>query len=161
MIQLYKGKGDKSDFGNQRFIHIKEEIPKSFEHIVVTKMKPIIIKYVSKYQIGAIPGHQASEHLFTLKSVISLYISLGIPSILFCYDIAKYFDSESLRDAMNALYEYGIKGKLYRLIFELNKNNTIKIQTSVGLTEIIECGENVSQVDPREHSRGTDKFSES
>ena len=43
------------------------------------------------YQIGEIPGHQASEHLFTLKSVMSHYMNLKIPLILQCYDIKKYF----------------------------------------------------------------------
>merc|ERR1711971_1371275 len=100
IIQLYKGKGDKCDFSNQRFIHMKEDIPKSFEQIVVTKMKPFIIKNVSKYQIGAIPGHQSSEHLFTLKSVIALYTLFDIPIIMQFYDLKKYFDSESLRAAM-------------------------------------------------------------
>ena len=124
---------------------MKEDIPKSFEQIVVTKMKPAIIKNVSKFQIGAIPGHRSSEHLFTLKSVIALYMNFNIPLIMQFYDIKKYFDSESLRDAMNSMYHCGIKGKLYRLLYELNKENKIKIRTSVGMTDCVETGENVSQ----------------
>ena len=68
--QLYKGKGVKSKLSNHRFIHTKDEIPKSFEHILMTKAKPKIVEGCSKFQIGAIPKHQSQEHLFTLKSVM-------------------------------------------------------------------------------------------
>ena len=145
LIQLYKGKGDPCDFSNQRFIHMKDYIPKSFEQIVVSKVKPKIVSNVSKFQIGALPGHQASEHLFVIKSTVALYMWLNLPMILQFYDIRKFFDSESLRDAMNSMYHCGVKGKLYRLLFELNKSNTIKIKTGVGETNSIESGETFSQ----------------
>ena len=69
---LYKGKGLKSEFSNQRFIHSKNEIPKSFETLVIEKTKPKIIKKCSKFQIGGLPGHQAAEHV-TLKRTLSHY----------------------------------------------------------------------------------------
>ena len=46
---------------------------------------------------------------------------------------------------MDNLYKSGIKGKLYRLIYELNKNNFIKIKTPVGITDGFKTGENVTQ----------------
>ena len=144
-IQLYKGKGRKDDFNSQRFIHMKEEEPKGFEYLVMNKVKPIMVKNCSKFQIGAIPGHQAAEHLFTIKNVMTLYQQAGKPLILQCFDIKKYFDSENLKDAMNALYNYGVKGKEYRLIYELNKENKIQIKTSVGMTESFTTGPTVSQ----------------
>ena len=36
-ISLYKGKGLRSEFNNQRFIHTKQEIPKVFEQLVMEK----------------------------------------------------------------------------------------------------------------------------
>ena len=124
---------------------MKEEEPKGFEYLVMNKVKPIMVKNSSKFQIGAIPGHQAAEHLFTIKSVMTLYQQAGKPLILQCFDIKKYFDSENLKDAMNALYNYGVKGKEYRLIYELNKENKIQIKTSVGMTESFTTGPTVSQ----------------
>ena len=46
---------------------------------------------------------------------------------------------------MDKLYKSGIKGKLYRLIYHLNKNNLIQIKTPVGVTEGFKTGENVTQ----------------
>ena len=85
-IQLYKGKNRKDDFNSQRFIHTKEDVPKGFEQILINKVKPKMINNCSKYQIGAIPGHQAQEHLFTIKSVMALYQKAGKPLILQCFD---------------------------------------------------------------------------
>ena len=142
---MYKGKGKKDEFSNQRFIHTKDEIPKGFEYIVVDKVKPTIVKNCTKYQIGAIPGHQAAEHLFTIKSVMALFQEAGKPLIMTCFDLMKYFDSESLKDAMNSLFHSGVRGKEYKLIYELNRSNKIQIQTSVGMTRSFNTGPSVCQ----------------
>ena len=98
--QLYKGKGEKAKLSNQRFIHTKDENPKAFEHIIISKSKQKIVEGCSKYQIGAIPKHQSQEHLFTLKSIMEWYETLKIPLILQLYDISKFFDRENLQDGM-------------------------------------------------------------
>ena len=50
-----------------------------------------------------------------------------------------------LLDAMDALYSCGLKGKLYRLIYMLNKDTIIKVNTGVGMSDERETGENVGQ----------------
>ena len=52
IIQLYKGKGERNEFGNQRNIHTKVDIPKLFGHMVMSKAKDKIIQNMTKYQIG-------------------------------------------------------------------------------------------------------------
>ena len=131
--QLYKGKNEMCKLSNYRFIHTKEEIPKAFEHIVVSKAKPKIVQGCTKFQIGAIPKHQSQEHLFTLKSVMSWYEKL------------KYFDKENHQDGMNSLYNCGIGGKLYRPIFEVNKKTVLKVKTGVGLSDSTQLGEHITQ----------------
>ena len=123
----------------------EEEEPKGFENILFNKVKPRLIQNCSKFQIGAIPGHQAAEHLFTIKSVMSLYQKDGKPLILSCFDLKKYFDSENLKDALNSLYQCGIRGKEYNLIYKLNKQNEIQIKTSVGMSDSFLTGPTVSQ----------------
>ena len=68
IIQLYKGKGDSLDLGNHRNIHLKEDIPKTFETAVVDTLKPKIVSKCSKFQIGGMPGHRPAEHLYCIKS---------------------------------------------------------------------------------------------
>ena len=43
------------------------------------------------------------------------------------------------------LYKCGIKGKLYRLWYELYKDSQIKVKTAAGLTNVKLTGENVTQ----------------
>ena len=61
------------------------------------------------------------------------------------YDISKFFDRENLQDGMNTLYNCGVTGKLYRLIFEMNKKTVLKVKTGVGMSEAVDLGENIAQ----------------
>ena len=90
--------------------------------MVMSQTQGKIIANMTKFQIGTKNGHRAQEHLFTLKSVIALYLRLDFPIMIQLYDISKFFDRESLRDGMNAIYNCGIQGKLYRLIYNMNKD---------------------------------------
>ena len=143
--QLYKGKGRVTQFLNQRFIHTKNENPKAFEHIIMAKAKPKIVDGCSKYQIGALPKHRSQEHLFTLKSTIGWYSSLAKPVILQLFDISKFFDREMLKDGMDSLYNCGVNGKLYRLIYEMNRSTVLTINTGCGTTQPRRIGANITQ----------------
>ena len=138
-------KGDLSDYNSQRNIHTKEYVPKLFEGIIVDKSKDKIVSTCSKFQIGGIPTHRSQEHLFCVKSVVALYSMLNINLYLQVFDLAKYFDKEILKDAMDTLYKCGIKGKLYRLWYEMYKDSQIRIKTASGLADIKPTGENVTQ----------------
>ena len=87
IIQLFKGKGESDDLSNYRHIHLKDYLPKAFETGLVDRSKNKIMEACSKFQIGAMSGHQSQEHLYTLKSTISLYTMLDIALIIQFYDI--------------------------------------------------------------------------
>ena len=105
-------------------------------------------KGMTKYQIGTKAGHRAQEHLFLLKSVIALYFHLDQVIIISMWDVSKFVDRESLVDCMNELYKCNIKGKLYRLLFQMNKNTKISVQTPVGGTEESDTEEGVGPCVP-------------
>ena len=46
---------------------------------------------------------------------------------------------------MNELHRSGIDGKLYRLLYHMNENTRIVVQTPVGLTSECEVGETLGQ----------------
>ena len=145
LIQLYKGKGPRNNLENLRHIHIKNEFSKFFGHLVVTAVKPHLYRNLSKFQIATKPGHRPQEHLFVLKSIIALNPSLGNSIILQTYDYSKFFDRESLSDCMNSLYRYDVKGKLYRLLYLMNRSTRFRVQTPVGMTEEATRGEGLAQ----------------
>ena len=49
IIQLFKGKGEKNEFSNQRNIHTKLDIPKKFGHMVMSHAKGKIIANMTKF----------------------------------------------------------------------------------------------------------------
>ena len=73
--------------------------------------KDTLIHNMSKFQIETKPGHRAQEHLFVLKSVLSLYLTFDKAVILSMWDISRYFDAKCLTDVMNELHKNEIKGK--------------------------------------------------
>ena len=59
--------------------------------------------------------------------------------------LKKYFDRECLQDCLGELYRANIKGKLYKLLYELNKDTRIRVRTAVGDSETREISEGVAQ----------------
>ena len=145
LVQLYKLKGPRSVLDNNRHIHIKEEYPKFFGHLVVSAAKDKMISNLTKFQIATKPGHRTQEHLFVIKSVMALYMSYGKAIVLSMWDLSKFFDRESLTDCMNELYKSKVQGKLYRLLYAMNRNTRICVQTPVGVTDEQDTGEGVGQ----------------
>ena len=118
---------------------------KFFSLIVTSFAKENIIENMSKFQIACKPGHRPSEHLFVLKSVLALYTSRKQGLILSSFDLKSFFDTENLFDCMNELHRNKVRGKVYRLLFNMNKKAQIKVNTSVGISQSKETGPNVQQ----------------
>ena len=145
VIQLKKGKRDDNDLDDIRHIHDRNIYSKVFSHMVMAEVKPLVFENMSKYQIACRPGHRPSEHLFVLKSVIANYMKEKKPMILASYDLRKFFDSENIFDILSELYSSKVRGKMYRLVYQMNKNVQIKVKTAVGLSESEQTGPGASQ----------------
>ena len=65
--------------------------------------------------------------------------------IICLYDISKFFDRENIFDVMGEAYRCGVKGKTYRLLYNMNKENKIKVKTPLGMTDEAETGANLGQ----------------
>ena len=100
---------------------------------------------MSKFQIAGKPGHRASEHLYVLKSVFAHYQSKNKGLLVTSFDLKRFFDSEDIFDCFNEIYRSQVKGKVYRLLFEMNKNTRIRIKTPVGETQARDTGPIVTQ----------------
>ena len=66
--------------------------------------------------------------------------------ILSLYDMAKFFDKESLLDCMNTLNKKAqIDAKSYRMWYKLNENTKISVKTSVGESKTAPIKDSVGQ----------------
>ena len=113
--------------------------------IVVSAAKSNMINNMTIYQIDSKPGHRVQEHIFVIKSVMGLCELQNKAIIINLYDLAKFFDRENLRDCLGEVYRNNVKGKLYRLLFLMNKSSGIRVKTPVGISEERRTGECVGQ----------------
>ena len=105
-----------------RNIHMKEDLVKMFGHIVLNSAKETLLNNMGMFQIGAKSGHRASEHIFVMKSFMQMYEFYQKPLIICYWDYSVFFDSECLIDVMNEVYQCGVKGKVYRLLYRMNQS---------------------------------------
>ena len=145
MTQLPKNSSNPNDLQNKRHIHDWNPTAKLFSHVVLPHTKDTLLNSMSKYQLACKPGHRPSEHLFLLKSVFAYYNQKKKGILVAGYDIKSFFDSEDAYDVFSEVYSSGVKGKIYRLLFQLNKNTKIKIRTPVGDTQSKDSGPIITQ----------------
>ena len=124
---------------NSRFLHLKEGWPKLCKALTVRGMKEDILDAGARFQIGGCPGQRTQFHLFVIKSMIALKIDFGGGLIINLYDYQKFFDKQSIIDAMNAISRAKVKSKLYRVWYKLNLTR-IQVRTGAGMSEEADVG---------------------
>ena len=144
LVQVFK-RGNRNELSSYRYIHLKEWRPRLLDGLVFSKMKNKLIENMSKYQIGAKPGHRPQEHLFVLKSFLAIQKYEKDIVILQTFDIQAYFDRTVLLESMDCLAEANVPEKCYRLTYNLNKNTVVQVKTAAGITDTAETGENLGQ----------------
>lgn len=95
--------GPANILGNNRFIHMKEYLPRLCEALVVDQMKDDILSKSSIFQIGGQQGHSPEELIFCLKSLIDQQEKQKNGLIFILMDIIKFFDKENIFYIMQTL----------------------------------------------------------
>ena len=145
VIQISKGRGPLNSLASKRHIHDRDEHFKFFGQIVTNIAKETLMEKMTKYQLACKPGHRPSEHLFVIKSMMALNQSNNKGLLMTSFDLKTFFDSEDIFDCMDSLYKRNIKGKIYRLMFNMNENVRVKVKTPVGTTKAGDAGPTVAQ----------------
>ena len=83
--------------------------------------------------------------IYVVKSIFALYNANNKGLLISSFDLKTFFDSEDIFDCMDALYRRNVKGKIYRLLFNMNKNVRIQVKTAVGTTDPGDAGPTVAQ----------------
>ena len=142
---LFKGKGDISDLQNQRGLFLSSNILKSYEKMILNRADDKIEKSFSEYQAGGRSSRSIQEQLFILRSIME-YENYKNQNIYVQFmDLRKAFDKMVLKNIMNNLWEIGIRGRIWRNIYNINKSAILTINTPFGSTNAIEVEEIVKQ----------------
>ena len=143
ILRLYKGKGKKGKCENERGITLASNVGKLYERIINNRMTPDI--NITEHQGGGQKGKSTTDHLIILNSAIKQAKTKKKNLSIALMDVTKAYDKAWLNAILYTLHSSGIKGKLWRIIRDLNTNLTAGIRTKHGLTRDIQIKDSIRQ----------------
>lgn len=118
---IYKS-GDSSMPENYRGIAINSCIGKLFNTVLNNRLDKYLIdnNLINKCQIGFSKKARTSDHIFVLKTLIDKYINRKGGKLFACFiDLRKAFDTVIHAGIRYKLIKYGISGKFYSIIKDM------------------------------------------
>uniref|UniRef100_A0A0E9WZX2 Reverse transcriptase domain-containing protein n=1 Tax=Anguilla anguilla TaxID=7936 RepID=A0A0E9WZX2_ANGAN len=88
--------GDKLDPNNYRGICVDSNLGKVLCSIINTRLIDFLIEHnvLSKSQIGFLPKHRTTDHIYTLHTLVEKHVNQNKSKIFACFiDFKKAFDS--------------------------------------------------------------------
>lgn len=140
--------GDKYEPNNYRGICVNSNLGKIFCSIINTRLQNFLKthKILDKSQIGFLPKHRTSDHIYTLHTIIDRHVYQNKSKIFACFiDFEKAFDSIWHEGLFLKLLENGIGGKTFDLISTMYKNNTCAVKIGNKRTEFFSQQRGVRQ----------------
>ena len=143
---LYKGKGDICNLENQRGLFLNSNIIKFLERMILNRATPKMENKMSPLQAGGRKGFSIREQVFIVRSIIDRYEYYKQEIYLQFIDLKKAFDKMVVKNVMQNLWECEIRGKIWRMIYNINRKAVIKVKiNSNTTTENITIGEVLKQ----------------
>ena len=131
LISLIFKSGTTTDPGNYRGICVSSCLGKFFCLILNQRLTDFVAenKILHPSQIGFLKENRTSDHTFTLRTLIDKYVHKHNSKIYACFvDFRKAFDSVWHEGLFYRLLSYGINGKMFQLIKNLNSKSTSKVK---------------------------------
>lgn len=123
--------GDKLDPNNYRGICVNSNLGKTLCMIINHRLLHFLTEkhVLSKSQIGFLPNHRTTDHIFTLSTLIDNQINKNKSKLYSCFvDFQKAFDSIWHEGLLYKLLESGIGGKTYDIIKSMYTNNKCAVK---------------------------------
>ena len=142
---IYKGKGQTADLKNHRGVFIGNSMLKLYETMIDARSSPVLEKEgFTEYQAGGRRKRGIADHLFIIRAIIDHSIYFQLLVIFELLDLIKAFDKMQLKLVMNDMWTAGVRGRIWRNIYEINREAKIHIKTPMGITEGREIGRDLS-----------------
>ena len=140
---LYKNKGSKKLLEYYRGIFLSSVIYKTMEQLIKLR----IIQFTERTNLyqAARRNRSPADSIFLVKGVIDHAKYLNSSVTLTFYDYKTCFDSLWLEDSMLTLWKLGVRSSLFALIYRMNENCNIRINTPFGMSKSISCPRIVKQ----------------
>ena len=135
ITSIWKGKGDKENLNNHRGITVSSAIGNIVEEIIDRRIAAIV--EFSQGQAGGKKGACTADHLFILRSLITIAKTKKQSLFITFYDVSKAYDNADVDNMLYVMWENGVRGKLWRILRNMSTNLTAKIKTRHGLSREI------------------------
>jgi hypothetical protein len=149
---IYKNKGRRDSPDNYRGITILSCFGKLFTSLINARLTIFVEdkSLIGSEQAGFRKSYSTTDHIFTLKCIIDIY--LKAKKKLYCafIDFQKAFDTVNRIQLWSKLLLSGINGKLFNVIYNLYKGAKSYVNYNNQRSEIFSClvgvrqGENLS-----------------
>ena len=132
IIPIYKNKGERKNADNYRGITILSCFGKLFTSVINYRLTKFADEYnlIGHEQAGFRKGFSTTDHVFTFKCLLDMYLS--DKNRLYCafIDYRKAFDSVDRINLWTKLLSNNINGKLFTVIYNLYKHakSCVKMQ---------------------------------
>ena len=161
VTSLYKGKGDREVLSNHRGITVGSAIGSIMEDIIDKRIVNTV--NFTQAQGGGRAGASTYDHIFVLRGIIKISLHQKRKTFLTFYDVKKAFDNVDNNDMLKVMWDYGLRGRVWRILKDLSSNLKASIKTRHGETEEINMeigGKQGSKLTCRMFSKLMDLISE-
>ena len=120
ITSLYKGKGDREMLHNHRPITVSSAIGTILEQFIDDRIKNTV--QFTQAQAGGQTGMSTCDHVFIVRSIISIALKQKRNVFLTFFDVAKAYDNACTDNMLAILWDRGFRGKIWRILYALSKN---------------------------------------
>ena len=146
---IFKNKGSRLDMANDRGIFILSIFRKIVDKLIYHDKYEKIDSYMSDSNIGARRMKNIRNHLFVIHAIINSVVQGNSECIdIQIYDLVQAFDSLWVEDCLNDVYDAldeDTKDDKVALLYDINKENKVAVNTAMGQTDRIEIERIVTQ----------------
>ena len=145
ILPLYKGKGSKSDCGNHRGITLLSVPGKAFAHILLNRIKPLLLEKRRPQQSGFTPGRSTVDRILALNLASQTRREFQQPLYVTYVDLKAAFDSVYRPALWQLLKVLGVPEKVISLVSALYSDTTSRVRVDGQLSSAFPVSSGVRQ----------------
>ena len=132
---IYKGKGSKRDVLNLRGIFKLPIIRNILDRLIYKQEQETVNDSMGQFQVGNHTLRSIRDHTLIVHAIVNDAITNNIEIDILFTDIKQCFDSIWLEEAINDLYDSGIRSRNLNLLYEGNKSTDMLVETKFGRSD--------------------------
>ena len=137
--------GNILEMDNKRGLFITDILSKVYEKVIKKRNDEKIRAYLSDYQTGGVKFRSNVDNIMITSEIIRQKKKAGKKCYMFFGDAVKCFDKLWLKDSLVELFKAGCEPQDIQMIYNLNRDTIIEVETPSGTTEKVKVGDIVKQ----------------